>query len=73
MLAKVLNARSIRLHCYDELTANEALYDWKYQCQLLSIKLAEEPVTEYRISLKSRPTPWIVLSCSVCGIACRHF
>jgi MoxR-like ATPase len=31
----------VRLQCYEGLTANEALYDWNYQRQLLSIRLAE--------------------------------
>lgn len=40
-LAVVLDTTLIRLQCYEELTANEALYDWNYQRQLLSIRLAE--------------------------------
>jgi MoxR-like ATPase len=40
-LAAVLNTSLIRLQCYEGLTANEALYDWNYQRQLLSIRLAE--------------------------------
>ncbi|AKN15376.1 putative oxidoreductase [Mycobacterium haemophilum DSM 44634] len=40
-LAAVLNTKLIRLQCYEGLTANEALYDWNYQRQLLSIRLAE--------------------------------
>jgi MoxR-like ATPase len=40
-LAAVLNAPLIRLQCYEGLTASEALYDWNYQRQLLSIRLAE--------------------------------
>ena len=40
-LAKVLGAPLIRLQCYEGLTAQEALYDWNYQRQLLSIRLAE--------------------------------
>ena len=31
----------MRLQCYEGLTASEALYDWNYQRQLLSIRLAE--------------------------------
>ena len=31
----------LRLQCYEGLTAAEALYDWNYQRQLLSIRLAE--------------------------------
>lgn len=40
-LAVVLDTTLIRLQCYKGLTANEALYDWNYQRQLLSIRLAE--------------------------------
>ena len=40
-LAVVLNSPLIRLQCYEGLTAAEALYDWNYQRQLLSIRLAE--------------------------------
>jgi MoxR-like ATPase len=40
-LAAVLDAPLIRLQCYEGLTSSEALYDWNYQRQLLSIRLAE--------------------------------
>jgi MoxR-like ATPase len=40
-LAAVLDAPLIRLQCYEGLTASEALYDWNYQRQLLSIRLSE--------------------------------
>src|SRR5260370_11525204 len=40
-LAAVLDTTLGRLQCYEGLTANEALYDWNYQRQLLSIRLAE--------------------------------
>lgn len=40
-LAVVLDTTLIRLQCYEGLTANEALYEWNYQRQLLSIRLAE--------------------------------
>lgn len=40
-LAAVLDTELVRLQCYEGLTANEALYDWNYQRQLLSIRLAE--------------------------------
>lgn len=40
-LAVVLDTTLIRLQCYEGLTANEALYDWNYQRQLLPIRLAE--------------------------------
>ncbi|MGV0836301.1 AAA family ATPase [Mycolicibacterium thermoresistibile] len=40
-LAVVYDTELIRLQCYEGLTAGEALYDWNYQRQLLSIRLAE--------------------------------
>ena len=40
-LAAVVESPLIRLQCYEGLTAAEALYDWNYQRQLLSIRLAE--------------------------------
>ncbi len=40
-LAAVLDTALVRLQCYEGLTAHEALYDWNYQRQLLSIRLAE--------------------------------
>jgi MoxR-like ATPase len=40
-LAAVLGTTLVRLQCYEGLTASEALYDWNYQRQLLSIRLAE--------------------------------
>lgn len=40
-LAAVLDTELVRLQCYEGLTASEALYDWNYQRQLLSIRLAE--------------------------------
>jgi MoxR-like ATPase len=40
-LAAVLDTPLVRLQCYEGLAASEALYDWNYQRQLLSIKLAE--------------------------------
>ena len=41
VLAAVLGTPLLRLQCYEGLTAAEALYDWNYQRQLLSIRLAE--------------------------------
>lgn len=40
-LAQVLNARFIRLQCYEGLDVNAAVYEWNYQRQLLTIKLQE--------------------------------
>jgi MoxR-like ATPase len=41
VLASVLNARLIRLQCYEGLDAHSAMYEWNYQRQLLAIKLLE--------------------------------
>ena len=40
-LATVLGSPLIRLQCYDGLDSAEALYEWNYPRQLLSIRLAE--------------------------------
>jgi MoxR-like ATPase len=40
-LALALDAPLLRLQCYEGLTANEALYEWNYQRQILAIRLAE--------------------------------
>ncbi len=40
-LAAVLDTPLIRLQCYDGIDAAEALYEWNYPRQLLSIRLAE--------------------------------
>ena len=40
-LAAVLDTPLIRLQCYEGIDAAEALYEWNYPRQLLSIKLAE--------------------------------
>jgi len=40
-LARVLDTPLIRLQCYEGIDANEALYEWNYTKQLLSIRLAE--------------------------------
>jgi MoxR-like ATPase len=41
VLSKVLNAKLIRLQCYEGLDANTALYEWNYPKQMLRIKLEE--------------------------------
>jgi MoxR-like ATPase len=38
MLAAMLNARLIRLQCYEGLDASHAIYEWNYQRQLLAIR-----------------------------------
>ncbi len=40
-LAAILNARLIRLQCYEGLDASAAIYEWNYQRQLLAIKARE--------------------------------
>ncbi len=41
VLAQVLEARLIRLQCYEGLDASTALYEWNYPKQMLRIKLEE--------------------------------
>jgi MoxR-like ATPase len=45
-LAAVLDTPLIRLQCYEGIDASEALYEWNYTRQLLSIRLAEARGTE---------------------------
>ncbi|HLM63794.1 MAG TPA: MoxR family ATPase [Acidimicrobiales bacterium] len=40
-LARVLDTPLLRLQCYEGIDAAEALYEWNYPRQLLSIRLAE--------------------------------
>jgi MoxR-like ATPase len=40
-LAAVLNTPLVRLQCYEGIDAAEALYEWNYARQLLSIRLAD--------------------------------
>jgi MoxR-like ATPase len=40
-LAQVLDTPLIRLQCYEGIDASEALYEWNYPRQLLSIRLAD--------------------------------
>jgi MoxR-like ATPase len=47
-LAEALQTPLIRLQCYEGITAAEALYEWNYPRQMLSIRLAE--VTAENIS-----------------------
>ena len=47
-LAAVLDTPLIRLQCYEGIDASEALYEWNYPRQLLSIRLAEASGTEVR-------------------------
>jgi MoxR-like ATPase len=45
-LAAVLDTPLIRLQCYDGIDAAEALYEWNYPRQLLSIRLADTSDTK---------------------------
>ncbi len=47
-LAAVLDTPLIRLQCYDGIDAAEALYEWNYPRQLLSIRVAESQGTALR-------------------------
>jgi MoxR-like ATPase len=47
-LAAVLDTPLIRLQCYDGIDAAEALYEWNYPRQLLSIRVAEARGAELR-------------------------
>jgi MoxR-like ATPase len=47
-LAAVLDTPLVRLQCYDGIDAAEALYEWNYPRQLLSIRVAETRGTELR-------------------------
>jgi MoxR-like ATPase len=49
-IAAVLETPLIRLQCYEGIDAAEALYEWNYPRQLLSIRLAEAQGTELRES-----------------------
>ena len=40
-LAAVIDTPLVRLQCYEGIAAAEALYEWNYPRQLLSIRLAE--------------------------------
>lgn len=40
-MAAALETRLLRLQCYEGIAANEALYEWNYPRQLLSIRLSE--------------------------------
>ena len=45
-LAGVLETPLIRLQCYEGIDASEALYEWNYPRQLLSIRLADSRGTD---------------------------
>ena len=41
VLAKISDTELIRLQCYEGLNAEQALYEWNYQRQLLALKMME--------------------------------
>jgi MoxR-like ATPase len=47
-LARVLDTPLIRLQCYEGIDSAEALYEWNYPRQLLSIRLADARGSELR-------------------------
>ncbi len=51
VMARMLDARLIRLQCYEGLDANQALYEWNYPKQILHIKL-EESITNRSVEQK---------------------
>ena len=50
-LATVQNTQLIRLQCYEGLDAAQAIYEWNYQRQLLSIRAAAEEGVDHRHEL----------------------
>ena len=42
VMAKALDTGLIRLQCYEGLDANQAIYEWNYQRQLLYLKMTEQ-------------------------------
>ncbi|MEM6723506.1 MAG: MoxR family ATPase [Bacteroidota bacterium] len=42
VMANALGTKLIRLQCYEGLDANQALYEWNYQRQLLQLKIEEQ-------------------------------
>ena len=42
VMAKALDTNLIRLQCYEGLDANQAIYEWNYQKQLLYLKMQEQ-------------------------------
>ena len=45
-LAAVLDTPLVRLQCYEGIDSAEALYEWNYPRQLLSIRLADSQASE---------------------------
>ncbi len=64
-LAAVLDTPLIRLQCYEGIDAAEALYEWNYPRQLLSIRLADAGGAELARRTSSAPTTSSAARC--CG------
>ena len=47
VMSKALNTNLIRLQCYEGLDANQAIYEWNYQKQLLYLKMSEQADLSY--------------------------
>ena len=47
VMSKALNTNLIRLQCYEGLDANQAIYEWNYQKQLLYLKMNEQSDLSY--------------------------
>src|ERR1700704_1614275 len=41
VLAEILDARLIRLQCYEGIDVNNAVYEWSYARQMLQIRMLE--------------------------------
>ncbi len=50
VMSKALNTGLIRLQCYEGLDANQAIYEWNYQRQLLYLKMSEQS----KLSIKEK-------------------
>ncbi|MFK7775940.1 MAG: AAA family ATPase, partial [Saprospiraceae bacterium] len=48
VMSKALNTNLIRLQCYEGLDANQAIYEWNYQKQLLYLKMNEQSELSYQ-------------------------
>ncbi len=48
VMSKALHTGLIRLQCYEGLDANQAIYEWNYQRQLLYLKMTEQSELSYQ-------------------------
>jgi len=48
VMSKAMNTGLIRLQCYEGLDANQAIYEWNYQKQLLYLKMNEQTELSYQ-------------------------